>query len=257
MRNLIILFFIARVALPGQVSAQKGGKSPKTKKPSEAAKTPMLTKEDSMAYAIGMDLARNLIQYQAEINPDKLYEGMTGYSAQSSTLSPEVVQQVLTRFQDQVNKRVEAAQPQPAAGPIAVGMQAPELALPNPSGDTVRLSSLRGKYVLIDFWASWCKPCRLENPNVVRMYGKYKNKGFEILGVSLDGTREAWVKAIEADGLTWPHMSDLKLWRSIAAQTYDVHAIPHTVLVDPFGKVVALNLRGPALEAKLAELLGG
>ncbi|NJS14732.1 MAG: hypothetical protein HC788_09180 [Sphingopyxis sp.] len=95
-----------------------------------------------MAYAIGMDLARNLIQYQAEINPDKLYEGMTGYSAQSSTLSPEVVQQVLTRFQDQVNKRVEAAQPQPAAGPIAVGMQAPELALPNPSGDTVRLSSL-------------------------------------------------------------------------------------------------------------------
>jgi peroxiredoxin/DNA-binding ferritin-like protein (Dps family) len=137
---------------------------------------------------------------------------------------------------------------------LAVGMPAPEIALPNPAGDTVRLSSLRGNYVLIDFWAAWCKPCRMENPNVVRMYNKYKDKGFEIYGVSLDRTREAWVEAIRDDKLTWTQVSDLQYFDSEAASLYNISAIPATVLLDEEGKIIAKNLRGTELEAKLAEI---
>jgi peroxiredoxin len=138
----------------------------------------------------------------------------------------------------------------------AVGRQAPDFTLPTPDGDMLSLSSLRGKYVLIDFWAAWCKPCRYENPNVVRMYAKFKSDKFEILGVSLDRTREAWLKAIEDDGLKWLHVSDLKYFSSEAAALYKVNAIPATFLVDPDGKIIAKNLRGPALENKLIELFG-
>lgn len=139
----------------------------------------------------------------------------------------------------------------------AIGQTAPDIALPTPDGGTKKLSSLRGKYVLIDFWASWCTPCRKENPNVVRMYNAYKNKGagFEIFGVSLDQSKDKWVQAIEKDGLTWPHVSDLQGWQSSAAQLYNVSAIPQTVLIDPQGKIVAKGLRGEDLEQKLASLL--
>ncbi|MFD2244802.1 TlpA disulfide reductase family protein [Pontibacter ruber] len=137
----------------------------------------------------------------------------------------------------------------------AVGAVAPDISLPTPDGGSVALSSLRGKYVLIDFWASWCGPCRKENPNVVRMYNEYKDKGFEIFGVSLDQSKEKWVKAIADDKLTWPHVSDLKGWESAAAQLYGVDAIPQTILLDKEGKIIAKNLRGAELEAKLASLL--
>ena len=140
-------------------------------------------------------------------------------------------------------------------GSVTVGRQAPEITLPTPDGKTMSLSSLRGKYVLIDFWASWCGPCRRENPNVVKMYNQYKDKGFEIFGVSFDQSKEKWVKAIADDKLTWPHVSDLKGWESAAAGLYNITAIPHTILIDPQGKIVAKNLRGAALEAKLAEVL--
>lgn len=139
---------------------------------------------------------------------------------------------------------------------VSIGAIAPELELQNPEGKMVKLSSLRGKYVLIDFWAAWCRPCRAENPNVVRMYNKYANENFEIYGVSLDKTREAWLKAIEQDGLPWVHVSDLKFWNSIAAQKYSVNAIPATFLIDPDGKIIAKNLRGASLEAKLEEIFG-
>ncbi|MFD2999021.1 redoxin domain-containing protein [Pontibacter toksunensis] len=139
----------------------------------------------------------------------------------------------------------------------AIGQTAPDISLPTPDGGSKSLSSLRGKYVLIDFWASWCGPCRQENPNVVRMYNEYKNKGegFEIFGVSLDQSREKWLQAIEKDKLTWPHVSDLQGWQSSAASLYNVTAIPQTVLVDPQGKIIAKGLRGPELEQKLASLL--
>lgn len=137
---------------------------------------------------------------------------------------------------------------------LAIGAEAPDIALPNPDGEIVSLSSLKGKYVLIDFWAAWCGPCRRENPNVVRVYNEYGGERFEILGVSLDKTRNAWLKAIEQDGLPWLHISDLKFWNSAAAKTYQISAIPATYLIDPEGKIIAKNLRGASLEAKLREI---
>jgi peroxiredoxin len=137
---------------------------------------------------------------------------------------------------------------------LAVGQPAPDISLPNPDGDVVNLSDLRGKYVLIDFWAAWCRPCREENPNVVRLYNEYKDQGFEVFGVSLDRTKEAWVKAIADDELTWTHVSDLKYFNSEAASLYQINAIPATYMLDPEGKIIAKDLRGSSLENKLKEI---
>lgn len=141
-------------------------------------------------------------------------------------------------------------------GALAPGTMAPEINLPQPNGDMLSLSSLRGKYVLIDFWASWCGPCRRENPNVKKVYDKYHSKGFEILGVALDKTQAAWVTAIEQDQLNWKHVSDLKYWQSSVVPAYQVQAIPLTFLIDKEGKIIAKNLRGQALEDKLEEIFG-
>ncbi|HET9505611.1 MAG TPA: TlpA disulfide reductase family protein [Hymenobacter sp.] len=141
---------------------------------------------------------------------------------------------------------------------VAVGATAPDFTQNMPDGQPLTLSSLRGKYVLIDFWASWCGPCRRENPNVVAAYNKFKDKGFTILGVSLDKDtgREAWLKAIEKDGLAWNQVSDLKYWQNAAAKDYGVQAIPQNFLIDPSGKIVATNLRGEKLQETLGQLLG-
>jgi|APTNR8051073442_1049403.scaffolds.fasta_scaffold02255_12 peroxiredoxin len=139
-------------------------------------------------------------------------------------------------------------------GGFRVGGEAPDFAQATPDGKELRLSELRGKVVLIDFWASWCGPCRAENPNVVNLYNQYKSKGFEILGVSLDRTKDRWLQAIEQDGLTWLHVSDLQGWGNAVAQLYNVHSIPQTVLLDAEGRIIAKGLRGPALANKLAEL---
>ncbi len=135
-----------------------------------------------------------------------------------------------------------------------IGTQAPDIELPNPDGKVISLSSLRGKYVLLDFWAAWCSPCRRESPNLVRAYNKYHDKGFEIFQVSLDKTRDDWVRAIKADKLDWIHVSDLKYWGSPAAKLYYVQSIPANFLIDTEGKIIATNLRGPALERKLSEI---
>jgi len=137
---------------------------------------------------------------------------------------------------------------------VSIGSDAPEIALPTPAGPIMRLSDLRGKYVLIDFWASWCGPCRRENPNVIKTYASYKDKGFEIFGVSLDQEKSAWINAIAKDQLTWPHVSDLQYWNSVAAQAYQVSSIPMTFLLDPQGKVIAKGLRGDSLNQYLANL---
>lgn len=138
---------------------------------------------------------------------------------------------------------------------LAIGQPAPEIALPDPQGVVRKLSDFRGKYVLVDFWAKWCGPCRQENPNVVKAYNKYKDQGFEVLGVSLDRTKSDWLQAIEEDGLTWTHVSDLKYFNSQAAIDYNISAIPFSILVGPDGNIVAKNLRGKGLEDKLEEVL--
>ncbi len=145
-----------------------------------------------------------------------------------------------------------------AAKTIGIGKKAPGFTQNDPDGNPVSLSDFQGKYVLLDFWASWCGPCRQENPNLVKAYAAYKDKGFEILGVSLDNKdgKEAWVKAIEKDGLTWTQVSDLNSWNNEVARSYGVRAVPQSYLIDPQGVIVAQNLRGEALEAKLKEIFG-
>lgn len=138
---------------------------------------------------------------------------------------------------------------------VEIGKKAPDFALNDTLGNPISLSSFNGKYLLIDFWAAWCRPCRVENPKNVKLYADYKDKGFEIFGVSFDNTRSAWIKAINKDGISWPQVSDLKGWNSSPGKLYGVSAIPHTVLLDKNGVIIAKNLQGEKLREKIAELL--
>lgn len=140
---------------------------------------------------------------------------------------------------------------------LGPGRMAPEIAMPDPDGKTRKLSDLRGKVVMIDFWASWCRPCRMENPNVVKLYKKYHDKGFEIYSVSLDKDRSQWLRAIDQDGLEWAnHVSDLNGWTSSGGATYGITSVPSTVLIDRQGRIIARNLRGEQLANKLKEIFG-
>lgn len=141
---------------------------------------------------------------------------------------------------------------------LSVGQLAPVFSAPDTTGKIVSVEEYKNRYVLIDFWASWCKPCRAENPNVLKAYNKYKDKNFTVLGISLDNekAKAAWLKAINDDGMPWTQISDLKGWSSPAAELYDVHAIPQNYLLDPSGKIVAKNIRGEKLHKTLEEILG-
>jgi peroxiredoxin len=179
----------------------------------------------------------------------------TTYVVQKPT--PEMLDNALTKlkadapeslFTERLETRINSI------GALEIGGLAPEIELASPTGEMVKLSSLRGNVVLIDFWASWCRPCRAENPNVVRVYNKYKDKGFEVFSVSLDNSADRWKAAIQQDQLTWTHVSDLRGWKSSAAALYQVSGIPKTFLLDKNGRIIAKDLRGHQLEAKLAEI---
>lgn len=164
----------------------------------------------------------------------------------------------LTQIETQLKQQEEQAAKQAAAeAKTAIGAVAPELNFKSPTGEVITLKSLRGNYVLIDFWASWCRPCRMENPNVVKLYNKYAKDGFTVYSVSLDKNPASWEKAIIDDGLTWPnHVSDLKQWQTEATKIYGFNGIPYTVLIDKEGKIIGKKLRGPALEEELKKIFG-
>lgn len=204
-----------------------------------------------------IDTSQNVLLSYLVINQIKPEDAPDTYAK----FAPKIEQAMPgSKFATDIKQKMQAAKSVAAVG---VGKTAPNIALPNPNGEQMALADLKGQVVLLDFWASWCRPCRKENPNVVRAYDKYKSKGFTVFSVSLDQDRGdgrgkvKWEKAIETDNLKWDyHVSDLKGWKSSASALYGVKSIPQTFLIDGEGKIVAKNLRGAALEQKLAELLG-
>jgi thiol-disulfide isomerase/thioredoxin len=237
-------YFVRLNSVMGQANSPAGV----TKKDSLFSEYKKLT--DSIFKQIDGFVDRKKSSYVAPfvlVVVNQLTEDVAAQDRRLHSLSPEVQKGYYAQY---LQKMVDDAK----IG--AVGTEALDFTQNDTSGRAVTLSSFRGKYVLVDFWASWCGPCRMENPNVVNMYQKFKGKNFTVLGVSLDKSKEPWVKAIKDDGLAWTQVSDLKYWYNEAAAKYHIQSIPQNLLVDPNGKIVGRNLRGPDLQARLCELLG-
>lgn len=192
--------------------------------------------EDNLAGFFGM-----LVLYS--VDPTGHEEVLVDYAEKAKTMFPsnQTVQSFAAHMEE--------------IKPLSIGQIAPDFSSTTPDGKEIKLSDLRGQYVLLDFWAAWCTPCRHENPNIVEQYHAFKDKGFTVFGVSLDRDREAWVKAIQDDKLEWIQVSDLKMWDSEAGRLYNITAIPASFMIDPDGKIVGKNLRGPALKQFLGKNL--
>jgi len=217
-------------------------------------RVPLANKVDSFSYAIGVNISNSLIQQGVTtLNIGALSQAFVDImSNKDKQMTNEEANAIIQSvFQEMAQKKANEGE----VGGDLMGKVIPDFEQADVNGKMVNIKSYRGKYVLIDFWASWCGPCRGENPNVVAAYNKYKSKGFTVLGISLDKTKEPWLAAIEKDGLTWTHVSDLKGWSNAVAGQFGITSIPQNFLVDPKGVVIGKNLRGEALEEKLASIL--
>ncbi|WP_316803426.1 TlpA disulfide reductase family protein [Pedobacter nototheniae] len=179
-----------------------------------------------------------------------------------NTLSPQEYEAELVKFSDEIKDQIKGnatvdtfVKQMQLLKTVQVGQPAPTFTMNTADGKAINLTDYKGKYILLDFWASWCQPCRQENPNVVKVYNKFKAKNFDILGISLDTDKEAWLGAVKADGLAWQHVSELKDFNGTTVRKYQVQAIPSSFLIDPNGKIVAKNLRGEELDAFLTKTL--
>jgi thiol-disulfide isomerase/thioredoxin len=216
---------------------------------------------DEKYEALSQEMKQVSIKFLDE-NPGTLLSAYILAGTMSQKVDAETVQNVYDQFDENVKnsalgniilKELNRMQMKD----VTIGEMYKDMTMKTPDGKDISLSDYagKGKYVLIDFWASWCGPCRQENPNVVALYKEYKNKDFEIVGVSLDDNNEAWIKGIKDDGITWPQMSDLKKWDSEAVMKYSIQGIPFTVLLDKEGKIIEINLRGDKLKEKLKAII--
>lgn len=205
------------------------------------------------------EISKQLVKFTQE-NEDNLagFFGMLMLFSVNETEHEQALVSYAEKAKDQFpnNETVQAfAEHMESIKALSIGQVAPDFGALTPDGKEVKLSDLRGQYVLLDFWAAWCTPCRHENPNIVEQYHAFKDKGFTVFGVSLDGERDAWLKAIEDDKLEWTQVSELKMWDSEAGRLYNITSIPASFMIDPDGKIIGKNLRGPALKAFLEKTL--